>query len=258
MADEKREEGKQEGTKKSYRNLFNKETGFPIMVNLYVIKYIYYHIEKAACFLEKQEPGKKAKANPIYQFLLPISRQRFDRINKGITFEISSREVREITERFGIGAEYFRKENPVMFSISGLKEEDWKRFYSAHYEVYEKIEKEEERERYERKVEEALKELVCGDWKTKLDPTDPLFAICFYFSYGVRQNERKRVEQILQLLEEMDYREWEQSREIAEQAYRLLKKHYEYTKSLCIIEHARNEQRKKEEKKRKSIERKRG
>ena len=228
--------------KKSRRNLFDRKNGLPIMVNLYVIKYIYYHIKKADCFMDKKK-GKKPKAYPIYQNELPISRQRFDRINKGMTFEMSAREATEITGRFGIGAEYFRKDSPVMFEIEGICEEDWKGFYQEQYGVaYEGIEEKKERKE---KVEQALKGLVCEDWENRLRPSDPLFAICYYFRYGKKKGNVNRAEKVLQLLKEMDYREWEQSREFLKEANGILKKHYQYTNAILVVDTARKEKEKK-------------
>lgn len=236
---------KKEETKKSRRHLFHKDNGLPIMVNLYVIKYIYYHIEKANRFMEKQEKGKKPKAYPIYQNELPISRQRFDRINKGITFEISTGEAGEITSRFGIGEEYFRKDSPVMFKIKGISERDWKEFYCARYKVkYKGIEEE---EACAEKVERALKGLISADWKTQLKPNDPLFAICYYFSYGKKKEERNRAEIIIQLLKDMNYRDWEQSGGLWKEAHGLLEKHYRYTDSIRVINDLREEQEKQKE-----------
>lgn len=233
-------EEKKEGTRKSHRNILDKDSGLPIMVNLYVIKYIYYHIKKATCFME-QTKGRKPKAYPIYQNALPISRQRFDRINKGIRFELSLREAEEIRNRFGIGEEYFRKDAPVMFEIEGIYEEDWKGFYLVQYGVaYEGIE---EKERKKEKVEQALKGLVCEDWENRFRPSDPLFAICYYFRYGIKKEKSNRAERILQLLKEMDYREWEQSREFLKEAHGILKKHYRYTEAILVADAARKEKR---------------
>lgn len=245
MAEEKKEE-----TEKSHRNLFNtdkkRESGLPIMVNLYIIKYIYYHIKKANQFMDKENEGKKPKAIPIYGKQIPISRQRFDRINKGMPFEISAKEATQITDRFGIGAEYFRKDAPVMFKIEGLSERDWKGFYSDRYKVpYEDEVK--DKEKCRKKVEQTLKRLMCANWEKQLKRSDPLFAIFYYFSYGEKIGQVYRANRVLQLLKEMNCIEWEQSRELLKEANTILKKHYQYTEGVLVVSAIREEQKKEKE-----------
>ena len=67
--------------------------------------------------------SRKAKAYPIYGTRgFPVSRQRFDRINKGYSFEFAKNEAEGVTETYGIDEIYFRKSEPVAFEIKG----DWR------------------------------------------------------------------------------------------------------------------------------------
>lgn len=112
-------EAKKKKVARDWVYTFELEQGFPIRVNLYIIKYIYYHIRKDESFMD-EGAGKKPKSFPIYGNEIPMSRQRFDRINRGERFQLTAAEANDIIERFGIEFKYFRKEAPVMFEIDGI------------------------------------------------------------------------------------------------------------------------------------------
>lgn len=172
-----------EKKRKSVKTLYDGNTGLSIMINLYVIKYIYYHIDKACCFIDEDERGKKTKSYPVYcTDMLPVSRQRLDRINKGKRFEFSQAEANSITETFGIEMKYFRKDDPIAFEIDGIDETSWRCFYKSRYDVDYELQDNEDDEikQCEQEVEDILKELSM-DWEQKLKCDNPLFAICYYF-----------------------------------------------------------------------------
>lgn len=215
------------------------------MINLYVIKYIYYHINKADRFMEQKPAGKKAKAYPIYQNEIPISRQRFDRINKGMTFEISSGDANFIIEKFGIDNQYFRKNDPVAFEIEGINLTDWKCFYNDRYNdgysLPDNID-DDICEQRAKKVLKTLKALVKSDWENNLEKDNPLFAVLFYFHYGKRSDRPSSIKIIKDTLRELDYKEWDhENAESLKEIYGLLKKHYNYINSIMMLDKLRNE-----------------
>ena len=238
------EDAKDRNLRKSVKNLYDLNTGLPIMINLYVIKYIYYHIRKDIRFIEKRQRGKKDKSYPIYQNELPMSRQRFDRINKGMTFEITSKEAQDITERFGIDIKYFRKYDPVMFEIEGINLGDWKCFYNHNYNNGYSLSGIRTKDYVAKRsdfVEHTLNAL-CNDWERKLDESNPLFAICYYFYYGKRLNDSNKIKQLMELVQKIDYSEWESERtELLKNDYDILRKHCEYINSLVTIRELHSE-----------------
>lgn len=216
------------------------------MINLYVIKHIYYHIRKAGCFIEGREEGKKPKSVPIYQNVLPVSRQRFDRINKGLTFELSSRESDEIAGRLGIDMRYFRKDDPAAFEVDGIEGDmDWKCFYVEKYGVdYELPDDMGEKECRDRagRVEQALRGLAAAGWEQRLDRDGPLFAVCHYFHYGRKADTPSDRKSLKEILGRLDYREWkDESMESLKEIQSLLKKHYSYINSLVTVDRLENE-----------------
>lgn len=243
-----------ENKRKSVKTLYNGNTGLSIMINLYVIKYIYYHIDKARCFIDEDERGKKRKSYPIYSTdMLPVSRQRLDRINKGKYFEFSRAEANSITETFGIDMKYFRKDDPIAFEIDGIDEKHWKCFYRTKYEVnYElrfdfESEGKDIVERLAQEVEDKLKNLS-GDWEQKLKCDDPIYAICYYFKHGERFDRQNTVKSIKDILSKLDYREWEKENiESLNELVKLLRGHYNYVNSLVTLNKLKREQQEKKQ-----------
>ena len=238
----------------SVKNLYDGSTGLSIMINLYVIKYIYYHIDKARCFIDEDERGKKRKSYPVYcTDMLPVSRQRLDRINKGKTFEFTRAEANSITETFGIEMKYFRKDEPVAFKIGDIDESDWKCFCNSRYEgKYDltldfKNEGEDIVEKKGNTVENALKKISVG-WEKMLNRDDPVFAICYYFHYGERFDRPNAIKNLKDILSSLDYREWEkESIATLNEILKLLRGHYTYVNSLVSLDKLKKEQQEKKQ-----------
>lgn len=236
---------------KSVKNLYDGNTGLSIMINLYVIKYIYYHIDKARCFIDEDERGKKRKSFPIYSTdMFPVSRQRFDRINKGKCFEFTRTEANSIIETFGIGMRHFRKDEPVAFEISGIDETDWKCLYNSRYEGKYELRldfENEEKDIVDKKgemVKDSLK-MISMDWEKILKRDDPIFAICYYFHYGERFDRPSTIKTLKDTLSSLDYREWEkESISSLNDMLKLLKGHYTYVNSLVSLDRLKKEQQK--------------
>lgn len=219
---------------------FDFNSGLPIIINLYVIKYIYYHIDKAEQFIERSGGGKKTKAHLIYQRELPMSRQRFCRIMNGSNFQITKEEAKNIVERYGIEKRYFRRDNPVAFEIDGISNiEEWKCFFCENNGIpyeFEHYFTEETIKKKAAKVETVLQELFYEDWEIRFDKHSPLFAICHYFHYGRRANEPSGVTKAKELLEKLNFSDWDKEPvEMLEVAEELLEKHYNYVHSLLTI-----------------------
>ncbi len=233
---------------KSTKNLYNAETGLAIMINLYVIKYIYYHIEKADCFIEKKEKGSKPKSYEIYGNQIPMSRQRFDRINKGMTFEITANEANDLIKRYGIEERYFRKESPDYFEIEGLNLMDWQCFYRDKYKCQYKLSKAYEDndaliKKKAGKIETALGEVITRFWDGELPKGSPLYAICYYFATGRRCNEISAIEQFRKAMRGIKYSDWNNVElEFLNDDLKLLKKHLNYINSVITIRTVMNEE----------------
>lgn len=236
--------------RKSVRNLYDAETGLPIMINLYVIKFIYYHIKKADCFIEERKTGKKPKSYEIYGNYIPMSRQRFDRINKGNIFEVTANESRDLLNRFGLEEKYFRKESPDYFEIEGLTLSDWKCFYNDRYDVgYElptAYKKDEEIIKNKAgKIEKVLREVISDFWKSELKQDNPVFAICYYFATGTRYGEERAVDKFRKIMREVRYSDWNNVElDLLSDDFKLLKKHLNYISSVITIRTVMNEENK--------------
>ena len=226
------------------RNVFDMNTGLPVMVNLFIIKYLYYHIKKADRFMEVSA-GKKPKSKEIYMNVLPISRQRFDRINKGIRFELTTAEAERIRDTFGIDIKYFRRDNPVAMELPEISLLDWKCFYNVRhdgqYHFRSGFKEKEIQDRCE-KVEQGLKDLASADWGNCRDKNNPFFMIWYYFSHGYRYEEESRIDKYIKALREIRCTDWDGIgiQELTD-CHGLLKKQYDYINSLLTIYYIKNE-----------------
>ena len=239
-------------TRESVKNIYDENTGFAVMVNLYTIKYLYYHIDKASCFIDSYGSGKKCKAYPIYSTkAFPISRQRLDRINKGIRFEITRSEANSIIETYGINIKYFRKEEPVQFAINAINDTDWRCFYNQNYDGGYELPQDirDKKEIIKSKADNVKKTLkgIAVNWKQVLEKTDPLYAICYYFHFGCRYDEPDNITRCREILSVLDFTEWDTAdNNSLREIYQLMKDHYQYIGSLLALEKLRSKKFKKE------------
>lgn len=221
------------------KTIYDGNTGLSIMINLYVIKYFYYHVDKASRFIT--EKGRKEKVSTIYSTaMLPVSRQRLNRISKGEHFEFTREQANTITETYGIDIKYFRKDDPIAFKIDGIDEMDWKCFYNANYygqytltaELRKDITKIEEKASH---VEKTLKQLS-KKWESAFKKSDPLYAICHYFHHGERFNDPDMVESLKELYKKLDYNEWDKKdTTLLDEMEKLMREHLNYIHSLTTI-----------------------
>lgn len=208
--------------------------GLAIRINLYIIKSMYYGMKKANVFMVNNA-GRKPKSVPIYGNSLPISRQRFDRINGGMCFEFTSKEANKIVDTFGIEMKYFRRDDPDMFGFFGIESIDWQCYYYEYYKASYQVNVKDVKTRAE-KVKKKLKELAHKDWKQSPDKKNPLYRIWYYFHTGERYEEESRADKCINALRNMKYKDWLESPEKLEEASQLLKKHYDYVAAFMTIE----------------------
>lgn len=226
------------------RNVFDVTTGLPIMINLFIIKHLYYHMKKADCFIEESS-GKKPRSVEIYGNVIPISRQRFDRINKGERFELTSREADAICSTFGIDIKYFRRDDPVAIDIPDVNLTDWKCFYKVEHNcLYHFSSELKDRDIKNRcnKVKEALKHIAGIDWGEYKDNQNPLYMVWYYFRYGVRYEAESNIDKYIKALQEIKCTDWnDRDMEELEDCCQLIKKQYDYINSLLTIYNLKDE-----------------
>lgn len=235
------------------KNKFGDKEGLPVRINLYIIKFIYYEMKKdrAKIFNEKNETGKKLKAIPIFSTKhFPLSRQRFDRINRGIPFRLTNEEAKTMADCYGIDIKYFTGDEDSYFKIQRVEEENsenknmpeyideisWKYFYKYTYSVDYFIKKNKRKISKEiADLEYSLKELV-ANWRS-LKQDDPLFAICYYFHYNASLGEKVgHIERLKECLQEMDISEWDNLYPSTyEEIFPFIEKHYQYLQAIIRI-----------------------
>lgn len=221
---------------KSGRNIMDFKTGFNVRANLYIIRYLYYHMNKANKFMMEGK-GKRRKSVGIEKYV-PISRTRFKRIFDDENFEISSEDKKTISECFNINEEYFKKDGELI-PIHELTQEDWKCFFSMQYNDG-KIKLTKTRTEIEagtEKVEGSLKKLtkknhVANNYSTKT----AVYRIHYFFENGAVFKEESALNLFLESLELLKISDWEELEKNPESMRKyvgLLEKHYEYA-SACV------------------------
>lgn len=227
------------------RGAFDSQKGYHIRVNLYIIRFIYCHIDS------KSKPNKtgtikkyRAMGTLHSEEYFP-NRQRFDRISKGKNFDFSRVEAARISETFGISKEYFTDKAKEPFYIKEITNLDWACLYKKEYalenESVKNLTEQEIEDRYERVIK-ALKNTV-KNWG-RLSLGDPIYAICFYYYYNVLFiNKPKQTDTLKGLLEKITYDDWEKENiNYLEVTYKLMKKHFNYLRYKVELEQLRKKE----------------
>jgi len=223
-------------------NTYDYKTGLPLMVNLLIIRTIYYGKgDKAEQFIEKNTDKKKRRLVSLFSSdLLGISRSRYGRIQEGYSFILSKREARRLSALFNISTKYFEREKLELFDIEGVDTFSWKCYYrhvkGVSYSFKKNVE-EEEIKRQAELVKNKLKEIASKDWSKENNDDNPLFRIWYYFKTGKPYDKIPPVIKCMKALQDLDIQEWKQlyEEEDMEEYRNLLKKHYEYVNALVTI-----------------------
>lgn len=224
-------------------NLYNKDTGFVYIVNLYIINYIYYHMKKHDAFIENKK-GKKPKSYDLFGDIIHISRPRFSRITQiGFgRFELTSLEADNICNVLGIDTIYFQKDSPEIIALPKIEEEDWKCFLYLErgipYNDEMETKKEHEIEEQTDKVKKALSKAARTNWDA-IGPEkeeNPIYQIWYYFKYNVRYEKKSDIEMMISYLKRIKYSDWRRAGEARiKESYDLLNLHCEFLKAVILV-----------------------
>jgi len=216
------------------RYILNKETGFNVMVNLYIIRYLYSHLDKAPGFMDYS--GKRKKSIDLYSNILKMSRQRVGRIFNGEKFEISAGERTHLSTLFGITEKHFESKGEII-TIGMLTEQDWKCMfkykYGVRYDIHLSNKGVQERTM---RVDEVLKSISKGNAVERLyKPNTPIFNIYYYFRNGVKYSAISKLTEFLSLLSKFSLSDWkdiEDDLEQLEHYKKILDNHSDYLQAV--------------------------
>lgn len=230
-------------------NLYDKDTGFVYIVNLYIINYIYYHMKKHDAFIENNK-GKKSKSYDLFGDIIHISRTRFSRITrigKG-RFELTPLEAEGICNKLGIDMKYFQKEAPVIIEFPGVTAEDWKCYLNKIRQIpYEEIDYLSVRVKREKidRVKEALQSATDTDWRTRgvNEEENPVFQIWYYFKFNAHLKRKSNVDMMMSFLQEIKFHDWNKVNESKiKECYELLNRHCEFLKAYILLKQRLSEE----------------
>ncbi|OIZ62714.1 hypothetical protein BLA28_20175 [Eisenbergiella tayi] len=216
----------------------DKDSGFHVMVNMYIIRYLFSHMEKDSIFYKT---GGKRKTNiDFYESIVAgISRDRIQKMFRGENFGISMEEKERLEEKFHISRTYFEK-NGTMIEINTLDETDWKcLFHVRHYAGYPLKLAEKAMEDRADKVIRVLNGLLKkGVIENTYDTESPLYRVWYYFHKGYAFMEESRMARFLKELEKLEIKDWDEiiGNMVKLEHYReLLSKHCEYINAVTAV-----------------------
>lgn len=210
----------------------NKNDGFNIMVNLYIIRRIYRVLgkNKASTF----------KGVDYYKDVMEISRPRYGRICNGEQFQLPAEERKELCEMFNIDETYFKADGKII-EIHQVTENDWKCLLNYNYFVDYDV------SLPRNKIEETAKrvdELISQSVKKKLiestySESDALFRIYYYFKKGTAYRTESQLTKFTRELGNMKISDWNeilQNKTQLQHYGELLDKHSRYIQAVltCI------------------------
>lgn len=116
------------------KSVLTKYSGIAIIGNLFIMRYLYFHIKKNDVFLVEGE-GSRDKSAKFYRNVIPFSRARFLRMLNGENFRMPIDEIEKICGDFSLKEDYFRQTDPILMEIPEheLDELDWKAFLAVEY-----------------------------------------------------------------------------------------------------------------------------
>lgn len=192
----------------SRRYIMNKKNGFNVMVNMYIIRYLYSHIEKSSRFMDSE--NKKKKSIDFYENVIHISKPRMIRMLHGMDFEVSANERKELCRIFYIKEDYFLK-NGLFMEVHLLDEIDWKCFFNEKYDTLFQLNLSNRvKQEKIKKVKENLKYLVKKDViENEYEHDSPIYRIYHYFHKGNIYKEESRLTRFLRELSNLQLSDWE-------------------------------------------------
>lgn len=212
------------------RYILDKNNGFNVIVNLYIIRYLYSHMKKAVCF--EIADSERKKSVDFYNRVVGITRQRMSRMLQGERFEMSADDRKRLSGMFGISEKYFERDGKC-FQLGRLEQTDWKCYfndrYGAGYNVYDydRI-----KNRHIAKVEETLKGLCSkGALERDYETSTPVYYVYYYFKHGATYTEESNLTKFLKLLSQLSFSDWEEIEDnidSLEHYQGLLEKHSHY------------------------------
>lgn len=194
------------------RNLLDWEKGFNIVVNIYIIRYMYSHMaDKASLFMI--EGSERRKSVDLYR-VIGVNRQKISRMVRGERFEVSRRDKEMITSTLGIGDEYFAEEGKYI-ELRSVSINDWKCFFESKYPVIARRDLRargtaKEREESIAKVQNALEGASRGDIVHKeYDTNTKVYQVYYYFRNGAVYQQETRLTAFLNALYDLQMTDWD-------------------------------------------------
>lgn len=214
------------------KSVLTKYSGIAIIGNLFIMRYLYFHIKKNDVFLVEGE-GSRDKSAKFYRNVIPFSRARFLRMLNGENFRMPTDEIEKICGDFSLKEDYFRQTAPILMEIPEheLEEQDWKAFLAVEYftdfEEFRKDELKDEEKEAKGKIDLTskkayiLKEKGKEEAKGKGEELYGLYREKNKYYYVVPQIVKERHDKVVQALEYAAKKKWDEYLETSNPVFRV-------------------------------------
>lgn len=226
----------------SRRYILDKNTGLNVRINIYIIRYLFSHMEKAERFMDRK--GERRKSIDFYNHI-GISRQRMYRMLNGTNFEVSATDREELSRRFNISKDYFEKNGKVI-EIHKIKTESWRIYLNERYEFAENS------KLPHSKIKEAVNEVENGlknmlknnEIENQYDTTSALYRVYYYWKTGNTYINESKLRKFTKALNELKKEDWDEIENDLQQMERyrnLLLGHADYLRVIVEYKKIKNQ-----------------
>lgn len=253
--------------KKQNRNMLDEKSGFHVVVNFYIMRYIYSHMTgKHVTFRNDRGDTTKRESYIDFSVIVNTTRQRLNRMFQGYSFEMSSSRIQELVYQFGLSEDYFNgKANSIQkakyIEIDSLSLDDWKCFFNYKYTLLKERKKRKsagenitdkdikqlrnvfyimgkDADKIERAkvVEKKLEDIFKNGWlNSRYDENTDVYKVYYYFKYNRKYGSKGVLENFKKTINSLKLSEWDaiedQPKEM-EEFIKRLEEHLEYIKTI--------------------------
>lgn len=245
--------------KKGGRNILDITNGFHVMVNFYIMRYLYSHMNDKADGLGMYGNYLDMREESFYK-TIGTTKQRTLRILHGERFEMTAEYVDLLVLRFGLERAYFDRGGRndgnggtigegKFLEVASVSTEDWKCFFDAKYETdFLVTEDREEQQAAVERVKTGLERLTqIGTIENEYAKSSGIYKVYYYYKYGEPYREETalvRFKNAITALKLSDWEAIEDNSEEMDEYKKLLELHLNYLRIVSAYRRVKEEAKK--------------
>lgn len=245
--------------KKGGRNILDITNGFHVMVNFYIMRYMYSHMDDKADGLGTYGNYMDIREESFYK-TIGTTKQRTLRILHGGRFEMTAEYVDLLVLRFGLERAYFDRigrsdgaggkiEVGRFIEVASVSIEDWKCFFDMKYETdFAVTEHPENLQAAAERVRVGLEKLMqAGTIENEYAKSSAVYRVYYFYKYGEPYQEETaliKFRKAINALKLSDWEEIEDKPEEMDEYKRVLEMHLNYLRIVSAYRRIKEETKK--------------